>query len=576
MKNLKLIACLFLLLPSMQIFVKGQTSQPADIITQKIDDLFGNWPEVYFSFQLANTADLHYLTKIISIDNVKDGTVTAYANKKRFSAFLKTGLTYKILQHPSTIFKDECVDNLNIKQPMAWDVYPTYQAYETMMYQFETNYPELCRISNIGTLASGRKLLVAKISSNVDSAMNKPQFFYGSSIHGDEVTCYVNMLRYIDYLLSNYNVDPYITGLLNSIEIYINPLSNPDGTYHGGNNSVSQATRYNANGIDLNRNFPDPAGGLHPDGEVWQPETQAFMDFANQHHFVMGCNFHGGAEVVNYPWDTWSVLAADDNWWQYVSRQFADTIHVYNSTGYFTDLNNGITNGWAWYEIEGGRQDYMNYWHHCREVTIEVSANKKPAASTLPTYWNSLHRSILTYMEQSRYGIRGIVTDSITGEPLHAKVYITGHDIDSSEVYSYLPVGNYHRLLYPGTYNLTFSCPGYITKTIHNLVVTNYQATINNVQLAQLGIGISQPATGELSIYPNPVTSQFTLLFAGSTGFYTLELFNTLGQKCFSETLPLTDGVHVPINIEKLPAGIYTLQLRDSLNTLKTAKVVKR
>jgi hypothetical protein len=178
-------------------------------------------------------------------------------------------------------------------------------------------------------------------------------------------------------------------------------------------------------------------------------------------------------------------------------------------------------------------------------------------------------------MEQSTYGIRGIVTDSITGAPLHAKVFISGHDVDSSEVYSYLPVGNYHRLLYPGNYNLTFSCPGYITKTIHNLNVTNYQATINDVQLAQLGIGINTIEPVALRVYPNPVTSQFTLHFAGKTGIYKLELINTLGQKCMVETLPLTDGVHVPINAENLPSGFYSLVLSQENTVVNTLKIVK-
>ena len=90
------------------------------------------------------------------------------------------------------------------------------------------------------------------------------------------------------------------------MEIYITPLANPDGTYHGGNNTVSGAWRGNANGIDLNRNYWDPADGQHPDGEVWQTETIANMNFMAAHHFVISANFHGGAEVVNYPWDTWS------------------------------------------------------------------------------------------------------------------------------------------------------------------------------------------------------------------------------------------------------------------------------
>ena len=34
-----------------------------------------------------------------------------------------------------------------------------------------------------------------------------------------------------------------------------------------------------------------------------QPETLAFMNFESEHRFVMGANYHGGEQVLNYPWD---------------------------------------------------------------------------------------------------------------------------------------------------------------------------------------------------------------------------------------------------------------------------------
>jgi len=66
------------------------------------------------------------------------------------------------------------------------------------------------------------------------------------------------MLRLIDSLLTSYGSNPRITYVIDNAEIWINPNANPDGTYHGGNGTVYGATRYNVNGYDLNRNFPDP------------------------------------------------------------------------------------------------------------------------------------------------------------------------------------------------------------------------------------------------------------------------------------------------------------------------------
>ncbi|MCX6273426.1 MAG: M14 family zinc carboxypeptidase [Bacteroidetes bacterium] len=539
---------------------------------QDVNEIFSVRPEAYFTFQLTDPVTVHDLTRMISVDNVKNKQIWAYANEKEFRQFLKLGIQYTILKPPCQEFLDDAVDNISLKQPLTWDYYPTYPAYESMMSQYETNYPALCRTITIGTLSSGRKLLACKISSNVDSAMNKPRFLYVSSIHGDELTCYVQMLRLIDLLLSGYGTNPRYTRLLDSIEIYICPLANPDGTYHGGNSTVNQATRENGNGVDMNRNFPDPAGGPHPDGNAWQEETVYFMEFASQHHFVMSANFHGGAEVVNYPWDTWSQLAADDNWWNFVGREFADTVHVYNSTGYFTDLDNGVTNGYAWYEIEGGRQDYMNYWQHCRESTIEVSSTKKPPASQLPNFWNYLNHSLLNYMEQCLYGVRGIVTDSVTGDPLRAKVFIQGHDFDSSEVYSALPVGNYHRFLYPGTYNLTFSHPGYYSKTI-NVQVSNYSIKFRDVQLVPITAGIDSPVDKSVRVYPNPARGIVRIDLYNNQQISRVEVFSLLGETidpCGNNVKSL----HT-LDVSCLIPGVYFLKVTFENNESAVSRIVK-
>jgi len=438
--------------------------------------------EVYFSFQVNSRKALLDFTDIVSIDNYKDNTVFAYANRKEFEAFLKTSTPYFCLPHPGDRIHPAMKEVVDLRAVTEWDFYPTYEAYVDMMYEFESIYSDICVIESIGTLSSGRELLVAKITDNINEREDEPQFLYTATMHGDETAGYVLMLRLMDYLLSNYNSDPRVTNLVNSIEIWINPLANPDGTYAAGNHTVNGATRYNANNVDLNRNYPDPEDGPHPDGNPWQPETVFFMDFAENMDFVMAANFHGGAELINYPWDTWVQRAADDNWWINVSYEYADTVHA-NSSGYFYDLGDGVTNGYDWYSINGGRQDYMNYFQYCRESTIELSGVKLLPASQLPAHWEYNYRSFLNYLEQCSYGVRGVVTDSVSGEPIKAKIFIDAHDIDSSHVFSSLPVGNYHRLLFEGAYDITYTAEGYYSKDVQQVNVVNGIPTIQNIQL---------------------------------------------------------------------------------------------
>ncbi|MEI8048829.1 MAG: M14 family zinc carboxypeptidase [Bacteroidota bacterium] len=473
MKRLVLFICL------LSVFNTSE-AQTKVIQSERAQQELNRRGEVYFSFNLADLNQLKVLTQKISISNVKGNTVFAYANLNEFLDFVTYNYDYEVLTAPSELYPVEMSDNP--KQVLTWNYYPTYTAYETLMQDFATQYPSICKLITITTLASGRKILALRISDNVNLEENEPEFLYTSSIHGDETTGYILMLHLADYLLSGYGNVTRITNMVNNSDIVICPLANPDGTYYGGNSSVNGARRYNANNVDLNRNYADPRAGQHPDGNVWQPETVAFMNFAAANTFTMGANFHGGSEVVNYPWDTWAKLSADDAWWIYVSREYADTVHVNAVPTYMSDFVNGITNGHAWYEITGGRQDYMNFYRYCREVTIEISNTKLLPTSQLIPHWNYNYRSLLNYIEESGYGLRGLVTDSMSGEPLFAKINISGFDKDSSQVYTDPQVGDYHRLLKGGTYNVTYSAPGYVSKTF-SVQITDKQATIRNVQL---------------------------------------------------------------------------------------------
>lgn len=485
--------------------------------TQLTQQLFQQKGEIYFSFEIPDRSAISTVTRVVSIDNVKNNTVFAYANQREFECFLTLGYNWQILANPN----ETATLNTSAKPSElldTWNTYPTYEAYEALMAGFVADYPNLCRLVNIGTLASGRKLLVLKITDNPDVREDEPQFLYTSTMHGDETAGYVGMLHLIDYLLSHYNTDTRTTNLVNNMEIWINPLANPDGTYRAGNNTVSGATRANANNVDLNRNYPDFQDGAHPDGNAWQPETVAFMAFADTMNFVMAANFHGGAEVFNYPWDTWATLPADTDWWLERSVQYVDTLRAHSPASYFTDVAaSGYTNGYAWYEVNGGRQDYMNWFKHCREVTIELSSQKLLAESQLLNNWNYNYRSWLNLLEESLHGVRGIVKDACTGQPLVAKIEVEGHDFDESHVFSGLPLGNYHRPIAAGTYTLIVSAPGYVSQTISGISVTeNAPAVVLNIDLAP-AVPVAAFEVSEQVICG--ATAQFTDLTGSATSW---------------------------------------------------------
>lgn len=480
---------------------------------KKAYDYLESRGEVYFRFEIGSRADIASLTNIISIDNVVGSVVYAYANKTEFNRFLEKNIPFAVLTPPglepveikmSDYSEYAKTKNDALKKTaavLAWDAYPTYDGYVTMMNTFASNYPSLCKIEEMGTSIQGRKILSVKISDNVAQNEKEPKFFYQSSIHGDEVCGYVLMLRLIDYLLVNYQTDARVKRIVDNLEIWINPLANPDGTYRSGNGSVSGAVRYNSNSVDLNRSFPSPAGASEA---PQQPETVVFKNFSSSHHFTLSADFHGGAEVACYVWGCWSRNHADRTWWMYVSKEWADTAKANGPAGYFAGTTStGYINGYQWYVVNGERMNWEGYWQQCRDLTVEISVTKLLAATNLPNYWNYQYKSFLNYLEQALYGVRGTVTDSITGQPLAARVW-ANHDVDSSHVFAHLPWGDYYRLLNAGTYTLTFmavdSATGrldtatYYPKTISNVVVVNKQATALDVKLRRKTTGaVSTP-----------------------------------------------------------------------------------
>jgi len=543
--------------------------QKNTIELQKAQNQINTYSDLYFKFSVENIADFQNLPKFISIDNATrntENTVYAYVHESKYKDLLELNIPFEVV---SKTKGTKALTMANTVAEMAnWDRYPTYAVYQQMMQDFVSDYPAICRLESIGTSQNGRDISVLRITDNPDDDENEPEFFYTSSMHGDELVGAILTLRLIDYLLSNYGSDSQVDNLIDNVEIWINPMSNPDGTYHGGNHTVSGATRYADNGVDLNRNYPAPFDD-HPDGNAWALENIDQMAFADLHNITLSANMHGGAEVVNYPWDSWYSSQrkhADDDWWEFVSHEYADTVHD-NSSGYMTGFNNGITFGADWYLILGGRQDYMTYFKEGREFTLELSDTKLPDSEYLPDFWDYNYQSLLLYMDQVLYGIHGKITDSVTGDPLEAKVEITGHDDDVSFIHSQLPEGNYHRLIYEGSYDVTYSKFGYYSQTI-STDVTNYNTVIQDVALVPFGADVADEIiSNAITMTPNPTIDGIIYLdFSESFKNIGINIYDNLGREVYATSMTTVEsGAKQEIDLATtLQTGIYIVKITTS------------
>jgi len=398
-----------------------------------------------------------------------------------------------------------------------YDYYPSHTQIGTILDGIETAYPTMARTFQWGSSVQGRELWGIVISTNVNSDEVEPEVRISSTMHGDEVVPMVMALNLAHYLTENYGVAGFedVTDLVDNYEIHLMPLYNPDG------NVMTQ--RSNANGIDLNRNFELP-DGTHPSRET---ETLHFMDYGNANHFVLSQNGHGGALVVNYPWDYTYTLAPDNDALIQMSLEYS----TYNTPMYNSSIfPQGITNGAAWYVTQGCLQDWSYDQTDCIDVTIEFSSTKWPSASTLVGFWDDNRESYMHWIKSARYGVNGVVTNSGTGLPLDATITIAGN---AMPVHTDPTNGDYYKLLDTGTYEITFSAYGYIDQTIYGVSTTWGTPTVLDVAMNPVAHGDitgyvyetgDTPIDAQINAYTHPDNVPIAVVqsSAAASGAYTV------------------------------------------------------
>lgn len=482
----------------------------------------------------------------------------------RLAAFI-TGLmvvTALTAQRRTALFDDSDMA-LDLTEAFTYRKYPTYDQYLRMMQTYPERYPELCRLDTFGTSEEGRLLLALKISDNPEEDEPEASFLYTSTIHGKELLGFVLLLRFADTLLSAYKTDPEIANVVDNLAIWINPLANPDGSYSGDNNiSLKSSVRENAKGIDLNRDFPDPGMNEADDTTGRARETREMMLFMREQGFTMSANIHSGTEVVNYPWDYTFDLNADDDWYRFVSREYADEARAVDPD-YMANWLDGITNGANWFVAHGTRQDYANYYLEGREVTLELYDDFRLSSDLLEEYWGKNHRSLLNYISQCTYGIRGVITDRLTGNPIRARVSIQGHDSAYSVVHSSAAHGDFYRLIKEGVYDLVISAYGYLSDTATAVSVTDYKATFLNVELEQdpfAGVPANRPGLS-FSIYPNPSTGDLYVATRDPlSGPVHMRIYSIDGKEHLHRIFTSFDNP-VRLSLDHLPGGLYLIHI---------------
>lgn len=325
----------------------------------------------------------------------------------------------------------------------------------------------ISRLVQIGKSVQGRPIEALEISDTLEKGLRdgKPHAKIVGGIHGDETSGRVVTLGMAEWICENYQTDPVAADIVSKSHLWILPDMNPDGFALG--------TRTNANGRDLNRDFPDryDAGGISSSLDGRQPETQAIMKWTMDYPFVSSLVFHGGDLVVSYPMDgtpdgrAYYMKSADDSLFIYLSRQYASN-HRVLSTLRQRNFPGGITNGAAWYSIYGGSGDWNYLTQNVFELTIELGDKKTPGDRELQGIFEDNKNAVLAFLRASVLeGLQGTLETQSKKKTRKADP-VKGAEISVQGIDSYVTSrdrGGFNRPLPPGNYTIVIRKKGFKT-----------------------------------------------------------------------------------------------------------------
>ena len=185
-------------------------------------------------------------------------------------------------------------------------LYHNYAEMVTDIQAVAAAHPSIVAVSSIGKSYQGRDIWIAKISDNVGTDEDEPEILIDALHHAREHLTVEQALYTLHLLADNYGSDATITNLVNTREVWIIFMLNPDGgeydlTCTGGSHPPYCAWRKNRQptagspyvGTDLNRNYDyrwgccggssgSPASLLYRGPSAFSaPETRVFRDFVN-------------------------------------------------------------------------------------------------------------------------------------------------------------------------------------------------------------------------------------------------------------------------------------------------------
>jgi hypothetical protein len=255
--------------------------------------------------------------------------------------------------------------------PAAFGGFRTLSQIEAFLDSLTMLYPSICSAKfSIGNSYEGHPMWVMRISNNPNVEQGKPSVFYNSLIHAREPAGASTLLNFMQYLATNYGVDPAVTDIIDNRELYFLPVVNPDGYYYNEETYPNGGGMWRKNrrplggsyyGIDLNRNFSfkwgyDEYGASNIiNSEVYrgsapfsEPETQHFRDFVQSHNFAIIHNLHTYSNLFLWPYGFDRVWSDKEEFFRNLGDSMTQVNHYTPEVGWTLYPTNGDADDWGW------------------------------------------------------------------------------------------------------------------------------------------------------------------------------------------------------------------------------------
>ncbi len=523
----------------------------------------------HYSVRLANISqiDIRVLEKEgFLIEWAHDDKATVYVNADQEEMLRYLGFNPKHIPTPEPL----------VPYPSITEIYASIDAVVAA-------HSDICRSDTIGYSWDERPIIAVVVSDNPSTEEIEPELRMHGAIHGDEKTSAIVTLHYLEVMTDNYPTSPMCEYIVNNAETWIIPVLNPDG--------YENTSRFNARGVDLNRNLsymwaPGSSHGTEPFSER---ETAALRDLTMQNWpavenfinpFVGGLSLHGGAACINTVWNYTTNPLPED--YDLLDAQCDSYV---NNPGIVSYFGSGVfwiaLPGASWYAIRGDVNDWS--YGECGTIDHTIEVHDHKLASDWPGISNAHYMATLEFFTTSTYGVWGTVKD-IYGDPIDAMMAIGFSDAMDSEALRFcrtdVTLGDYHKTLIPGTYDIEVSADGYVSQSVTDVAVGSEERVEVSFVLYNVGIEDSETGiieTGKLTVYPNPAheSLNISLPVAGVGG--TVLIYDITGRSVYSqdvsaemETIVWNCTGH---NGSEVPSGMYIARF-DSGNSSWTTRLM--